>query len=121
MGIHPKTFPEMALTAATEEARWNFHRLWKAGPFVYCNLSPIASKVNRCLSDALAAILAAFASSREYAAQKASKGLFCSVFNPPKSMRRRSDIVAMSYFLAMSRAAMRSSKESGSGDMGVGG
>src|SRR5260221_4476013 len=110
----------MALMATAEQARWNFHRLWKAGPFVYCKLSPIASRVNRCLSDSPAAILATFASLREYAAQKASKGLFCSVFNPPKSMRR-SDIVVMSYFLARSRAAMRSSKESGLGDMGVGG
>ena len=64
----------MALIAAVEKARRYFRSACKAGPFVNRNFAPISFSVNRRLSDALAAIRAASPNSREYAAQKASKG-----------------------------------------------
>jgi hypothetical protein len=63
------------------------------------------------LSDAFAAIWAASLSSREYAAQKASKGLFRKDTVQVGSMRRTRDAVAMSYFLAVSKMAIKSSNE----------
>jgi hypothetical protein len=112
IGIHIKLKPEIALTVVAEQAWWNFHSLWNTGPFVYSNESSILSRFSRCLRDALAAILAASPSPQEYVAQKASKVLSFMAFEPLKSIWRQRDAMAMTYFLALSSAAMRSFKES---------